>query len=151
MRVGLWYTVYNLVSGLNFHSESKVGNSIQGALPGTQLSANIDRKWLHKSITRGHLKPGVLVLQCIIHLIIDFFSSIFTATLIQTLWFLSCLLRCPGNKDILPVFTSTAKTTGEEEEDEERRGWVQRMLWKQVQKDISSLGFPVTSCSPLQS
>ncbi len=32
----------------------------------------MERKLLHKSITRGHLKPGVLLPQCIIHLIIDF-------------------------------------------------------------------------------
>lgn len=37
-----------------------------------QQSANMDRKSLHKSITRGHLKPGVLMSQSIIHLIIDF-------------------------------------------------------------------------------
>lgn len=37
-----------------------------------QESANTDRKSLQKSITRGHLKPGVLMPQCIIHLIIDF-------------------------------------------------------------------------------
>lgn len=40
-----------------------------------QQSANMDRKSLHKSITRGHLKPGVLMPQCIIHLIIDFYFN----------------------------------------------------------------------------
>lgn len=37
-----------------------------------QQSANMERKSLHKFITRGHLKPGVLMSQSIIHLIIDF-------------------------------------------------------------------------------
>ena len=37
-----------------------------------QQSANMEGKSLQKSITRGHLKPGVLMPQCIIHLIIDF-------------------------------------------------------------------------------
>lgn len=38
-----------------------------------QQSADMDRKSLHKSITRGHLKPGVLVSQFVIQLIIYFY------------------------------------------------------------------------------
>lgn len=40
-----------------------------------QQSANMDRKSLHKSITSGDLKPGVLMPQCIIHLILDFYFN----------------------------------------------------------------------------
>lgn len=67
--------VYNLVSWLNFHSVCKAWNSIRCNAPKMQQSANMDRKSLHKSITRGHLKPGVPMSQSIIHLIIDFSPS----------------------------------------------------------------------------
>lgn len=43
-----------------------------------QQSADTDRKSLHKSITRGHLKPGVLVSQFVIQLIIYFYPSFST-------------------------------------------------------------------------
>lgn len=62
-----WWTI--LFPDLISIQKAKLKNGTKESLPG---SANTDRKWLHKSFTASHLKPGVLMPQSIIYLLIDF-------------------------------------------------------------------------------
>lgn len=90
-----------------------------------QHSANMDRKSLHKSITRGHLNPGVLMPQCIIHLIIDFYFNFHRYANPGTL--IPLLFIALSWQQEHPTSFRFNKTIGEEE-NEERRGRVQRRL-----------------------